>query len=608
MIGRHTSNTHRVPFQTYRWLRNGVVIIAAVIIAAIWGSVAAVIWTQRETIIAKARDDAGNLALAFEAQIDQSLATLDHLSRLLDRSLLVEGERFDLTDWTKRSLLGSMFMFQVGLIHPDGKLFVTNVGPVIPPIDLSDREHFQVHLHGDSDVLFVSKPVFLRSTGRWSIQVSHRIDRPDGRMSGVSVFSLDPGYFIQLYQAVDVGPHGVVALIGLDGAVRARAGAKLDTAGPEAPETIRNSELLSKIRAVPDGTADANSPVDQTHRIYGYRRVRGYPLAVLVGYGTEDLLSPWIVAAGWILCATALATTMVIALAVYLVAELKRRARHEQLLMEKQAHLQAANQELAKSKLAAESANRAKSEFLANMSHELRTPLNAILGFSEIISAESFGAVGDRKYVEYAKDIHDSGQHLLGIISGMLDLAKIEAGKMEMNEEDLQIGALVDACMRFVAVRAEAAGISLDARLAPDLPRLRGDLRQLRQVVLNLLSNAVKFTPVGGIVAVSAEIVADGWLALSVSDTGIGIAATDVPKALAPFGQVDGGLNRKYEGTGLGLPLAKALVELHGGHLELVSATAKGTTVTVRLPPSRLASRAADSERRDADMLQLQPG
>jgi PAS domain S-box-containing protein len=234
-------------------------------------------------------------------------------------------------------------------------------------------------------------------------------------------------------------------------------------------------------------------------------------------------------------------------------------------------------------------ASRAKSQFLANMSHELRTPLNAIIGFSEILQKEMFGPLGVPAYVDYAKDIYESGAHLLAIINDILDLSRIEAGKMELSDLEVDLEALVASCLRMVSVRAEEREISIVTELPSQPTSVRCDMRSLKQALLNLLTNAVKFNKRGGTIAIRAGVAADGWLELSVRDTGIGMEPKDIPLAFTPFTQVSGSLSRRYEGTGLGLPLAKSLVELHGGQLTIQSARDKGTTATIRLPPDRVA-------------------
>ncbi len=244
--------------------------------------------------------------------------------------------------------------------------------------------------------------------------------------------------------------------------------------------------------------------------------------------------------------------------------------------------------ELTVAKNQAETASRAKSEFLAMMSHELRTPLNAVIGFSGIMKNETLGPVGSPQYRDYAVDINESGKHLLDLIEDILDLSKVESGEDELNIEEISVSGMVHAVLPLVKGDAEIDGIGLKVNLEDGLPLLRADERKLKQILVNLLSNAIKFTKTGGKVELKAWRRKNSGHVFQITDTGIGIAPEDIPKALAPFQQVDGALSRKYQGTGLGLPLAKAQIEMHGGSLELESKVGVGTTVTVRFPASRV--------------------
>ncbi|MBV8650708.1 MAG: PAS-domain containing protein [Alphaproteobacteria bacterium] len=235
----------------------------------------------------------------------------------------------------------------------------------------------------------------------------------------------------------------------------------------------------------------------------------------------------------------------------------------------------------------AEVANRSKSEFLANMSHELRTPLNAIIGFSDILRSEKFGPIANPKYLEYARDVHASGVHLLDLINDVLDMSKIEAGKLELFEEEVPVPELVSACLSMVRERARERKIRIVADLGAQPVLVWADMRAMKQILLNILSNAVKFSRDGDAVTITAELNAVGGAVISVADAGIGMTAEQIERARQPFGQAHAATTKTYGGTGLGLPITQRLVELHGGELQIASHPGEGTTVTAVFPPAR---------------------
>jgi signal transduction histidine kinase len=295
-------------------------------------------------------------------------------------------------------------------------------------------------------------------------------------------------------------------------------------------------------------------------------------IAVVASLSEDDALKPWRARTGAEIFALVLRSLFVAGVGLLLVQTLHQRERLETELMS--------------AKETAEAASRAKSEFLANMSHELRTPLNAIIGFSEIIKSRKFGSASER-YPDYACDIFNSGKHLLALINDILNLSKLEAGQLILQEEEIGLAATIGACMNLVEAQARQAKVRLSVNLDDQALVIRADERRLRQVLINLLSNAVKFTPENGQVRVTSAKTHAG-LAIAVSDTGIGMNAQDIPKAMTAFGQVDSKLSRKQEGTGLGLPLAKQLIELHGGTFDIESKPNAGTIVTFVLPAERI--------------------
>lgn len=245
-------------------------------------------------------------------------------------------------------------------------------------------------------------------------------------------------------------------------------------------------------------------------------------------------------------------------------------------------------QELETARYEAEQASKSKTEFLANMSHELRTPLNAIIGFSEVIMSELFGPMENSRYKEYSEDIYRSGKHLLALVNDVLDVAQVETGQLKLREQDCELQEIISQSLSQVGALAKECGVELVNDAADNLPEIFVDYRKICQVLINLLSNGIKFTPHGGRVSINAGIIKSGDLYLCVIDTGIGIEQADIPRILEKFGQVENGLQRRFNGMGLGLPLSKSLMEMHGGKLWIKSRPGKGTAISCILPAHRI--------------------
>lgn len=235
-------------------------------------------------------------------------------------------------------------------------------------------------------------------------------------------------------------------------------------------------------------------------------------------------------------------------------------------------------------RIESELASKVKSEFIANMSHELKTPLNTVIGFSKLLTQHEERRLSDKEIVEFATMIHDAAGHLLSAINDILDISKLQSGKYIIDSREVDIEGVLDDCIETFRRQSEAARISFATSIMPDLPLIRGDAAKLKQILSNILSNAIRFTPAGGTVTVMAQQTADQGVIIAIRDTGVGMSEQEIEVALTPFGQVDGGRSRWREGAGLGLPIAKALVELHGGTLAIASERNEGTEVVIVFP------------------------
>jgi PAS domain S-box-containing protein len=675
----------------------------AAILVILWGSLAVDSAEQRSLRLAQAGRDTANLAIAFREHISRTLTALDQIMLAIKAEHEADPARFELPKWLDHSSFLAGLAMQVGLVDADGQVRATNLDLARSPINTADRPHFRHHLDPAAPQPYISVPVLGRVSGKWSIQITRRLELPGGGFGGTVVVSIDPLYLGAFFETVDLGRHGVATLVGRDGIVRARrAGAE-----SEIGQDLSRGKWRTVLASADHGTFTSQSALDGVERIRSAMTVPGFPLVVIVGLGMEDVLGGLDAELQRRQLIGAALTIIVILLVALLLREVMRRYRREAALEEQAAVMStlldvtpaaiavkdekgryllineamerqfgrrrseiigrtnadlmppetvpqilawdaaarqapsqlisgerslivggqqrhylnqrraceiggrtvviAASTEITAIRqgeraieraAAAEAASRIKSEFLANMSHELRTPLNAILGFSEIMERELYGALGDPRYRGYAADIHLAGAHLLDVVNDILDLTKAEAGAMAIQCVPTEIAPVVEMVRRIVQDSAAELGLTLDIDVPAGLGA-RADAGRLRQVLLNLVSNALKFTPGGGRIAIAAAGAEDGvWM--TVADTGIGIAAAEIPIALAPFGQIESSQARRHEGTGLGLPLAKRLIELMGGVFTLDSELGKGTSISFSLPGLAAEAAQADNGKRAA--------
>ena len=534
-------------------------------------------YERREAIDSRARENM-NLARALEETSVRVLSTVDQATQRVSQAVRAGDEPLrQLTQFAKETGLTPGILVQLSLVGPDGRFMGSNLDPDgsrTGHVDLSEREHIRVHLAPglvDSAAqglfaqgLFIGKPVLGKVSGRWTIQLSRRIDGPDGRALGVVVASVDPSYFESVYRSVNLGEAGVVTLLGEDLTVRARV---VDGASVGMGQRIGSNGPLAKSVVPESGSYIARSGVDGVDRLFAYRRVSGFPLYVLVGSTTSVALADWVVMRN-VLLGLVLMLSLAVALGLRVFTQGLQR-------------LEASNRELAESEARAQSANQAKSEFLAAISHELRTPLTSIRGFAELMEVR----LPEPRQREQAGLIRKSAEHLNALLSEILDLAKVEAGAMPLRNAPVELAPLVRGVAELFAVTANEKGLALHVTFANGLPVLLDcDELRFKQILNNLLSNALKFTREGHVTLAAEKAPGADRVRVHVIDTGPGIAPELHELIFERFRQADARVSHQHGGTGLGLALARALAERMGGTLTLDSAPGAGSRFTLELP------------------------
>jgi len=557
---------------------SAVVAISAVLVLAVaWLAVAAVLRARLHDEVQSELLQNENLSSALTEQTLRVFATIDQaMIRVQHDFASAEPKQPDLVRYANETGLAPGILVQLSLIDADGHLASSNLDPdgsKTNHVDLSTREHVQVHLHPEllpvgfmrppSNSMFVGQAVVGKVSGKWTIQLSRKVVDHSGKTTGVIVASLDPSYFEDVFRRVSLGRTGSVALIGADLGVRARV---LGGVSRGMGTSSRGGSTFDReIATASHGSFVAPSGVDGVRRIVAFRRVSAYPLFLTVSTGQDEALASWRETRDIMLALTALLSIVVVVAAINFSIGLRK--------------LEEGNDALRVSEAKATAANQAKTEFLCAMSHELRTPLTSIRGFAELMEHR----LEQPKFRAQAGLIRKAAEYLNGLLTEILDLAKLDAGAVELAPEPLDLRTLVTETADFFAVAAEEKGLTLSTCIAPEVPAaFFCDGLRLKQILNNLLSNAVKFTA-GGEVAVNVSA-GNGELRIDVRDTGPGVPVHMQEAIFEKFRQGDARVSYEHGGTGLGLALSRGLAGLLKGRLVLQSVPGNGACFSLILP------------------------
>lgn len=531
--------------------RLGVVVLAIIALVAVVGGYVQMSRTVFETQLSDTLHSAQSTVRAYERSTHRTLHEIDvTLQSFAQRHVeggLANARKIIDHGWYDANLIHHFSVFDA-----DGSLIFRSEGR--DPVESVGRQAlYSFHRGTGQTLMFVGAPYIGSATGRPLLRFSRRLETPEGGFAGIVVANVDPDQLSDFYQQAMVGPRGTVSLVGLDRLVLAIAagsgqpgiGARVDDAG-----------LWEGLSRSLTGSYRQTADTDGLARVFVYRQVQGYPVVVKVGVALADIEDAVAPLRRHLQIIVILLTVSIVIVAVFLI-------------------IQHRNAEQLRAALAV---NR---DFLARVSHELRTPLNAILGFSEVIKDQILGPNAGPRYTEYARDIHNSGQHLLNLINDILDLSRLQAGRMDLHMERLEIQPAVEWAIRIITPQAQDKAIRVDCAVDPDVTHIVADERALKQMLLNLLTNAVKFTSAGGRILVTASHGDGGNCVLRIADNGIGMTPEQLRQAVVPFGQVSAMTTRPGQGTGLGLSIVKSLIEAHGGRMRIDSLPGRGSQITL---------------------------
>lgn len=551
----------------------------------LWLAVIYQIRREEHEALHEAQVNLANLNRAFAEHSAKTIQGADQVARFLRAEYQEnqeKGAQFDVASFLNRQGMVETDYQLLSIIDAQG--WVAYSSQPFQRVDLRDREHFRVHAEGREDRLFISKPVLGRVSGKWSIQVTRPIRGHHAQaLDGVVVVSLSPDHFTRFYRDVDLGRYGVMAMVGMDGVVRARAPQPPSQQGEaQVWPDVSSSPILRAAMAQPRGTMRAASTLDGVDRVWAFQRLSEHHMVVLTGMAITDIEAESRERAAVYVAVAAGVSVVVLG---FLLSLIRSTRRQENMVAQ-----------LRQSQQQAQIANEMKTRLLASVSHELRTPLNGILGYAELIR----DGASAQETQEFSSIIFHSAQHLEGLVSGLLDLARIQSGRMVLRIEEVDLLSWVRQIYSAHMLQASENGIHFALHLPPDAQttdwRVRTDRIRVTQILTNALSNAFKFTPQGDI-TLSMYRQDDRCVVLRVQDSGIGMAQQRLSQVFTRFHVMTRDPHEPVhpkEGAGLGLPLAKELAGLLHSELDIESRLGHGTLVTLRLTDMRSADQDDD--------------